>query len=424
MNILILGSGGREHAIAEALASSRRVEDVVVAPGNPGTAEIAQNRPVDILDPAHVVAEARRANAGLVVIGPEAPLAAGVSDALREAGVRVLGPSRAAARLETSKSYCREVCDAAGAPSARWRRFEDEEPALAHVRDSPVPLVVKADGLAAGKGVVVAASRGEAEDAIRGMLGGRLGNAGRTVVIETFLVGEEASFFALCSGTQALALGGAEDYKRAGDGDTGPNTGGMGSCSPTAVLDPVVEGRVMERIVLPCLREMSRRGCPYEGVLYAGLMVRDGMPSLVEFNARFGDPECQSLLARLRSDPLDLLEAAAEGRVEEIRPEWDSGAALTVVMAAPGYPASAERGSVIRGIGAAGGLPGVRVHQAGTEFRDGRLVAAGGRVLNVTGLGATLQDARNRAYAGVEAIDWPQGWYRRDIGSRSLRGGD
>ena len=419
MNILILGGGGREHALADALARSRRVGTLAVAPGNPGTAAIADRFDVDILDPAAVVAAARRLAAGLVVIGPEAPLAAGVSDALSAAGFRVFGPSRAAARLETSKAFAREVCDRAGIPSARWQAFDRTDAALAHLDSLPVsgaqPVVVKADGLAAGKGVVVASARDEAAAAIR-----RCEAFGSRIVLESFLAGEEASFFALCAGEEAIPLAGAEDYKRAFDGDTGPNTGGMGCASPTAVLPPRLEGRIMDRIVLPALREMARRGTPYRGVLYAGVMLRGGAPSLVEFNARFGDPECQAMLARLGTDLLDLLEPVAAGDAASARAEWAPGAALTVVLAAPGYPGRPERGSVIRGLAAAGRLPGVRLHHAGTARSGGELVASGGRVLNVTATGADLAAARARAYAGVAAVDWPEGRFRRDIGRRSL----
>ena len=420
MNILILGSGGREHALAEAVACSARVGTVAVAPGNAGTAEIAQNISLDVLNPESVAEAAAYLGADLVVIGPEAPLAAGVSDVLRARGLRVFGPSRAAARLEVSKSFAREVCDAAGIPSARWVRFDTVDSALAHVNSAELPIVVKADGLAAGKGVVVVDSRDEARHAVREFLGGRFGSAGSTIVIESFLVGEEASFFALCDGHRAVALGGAEDYKRARDGDEGPNTGGMGCCAPAAVLDPGAEGLVMDRIVLPCLWEMERRGTPYRGVLYVGLMIHRGEPSVVEFNARFGDPECQALFARLRSDPLDLLEPASDGEIGNVQAAWDPGAALTVVMAAPGYPDSPERGSEISGIEAARRQPGVRVHHAGTKFDGARLLAAGGRVLNVTAVGPTLTEARDRAYAGVAAIEWPEGQFRRDIGWRSL----
>ena len=420
MNILIIGSGGREHALADALSSSARAGTVAVAPGNPGTSKVAENLPLEILNPGAVVDAAGRMDAGLVVIGPEAPLAAGVSDALRAEGFKVLGPSRAAAQLEVSKSFAREVCDAAGVPAARWRRFDSVGPAMDHLESAALPVVVKADGLAAGKGVIVAHARAEACEAVRQFLGGRFGDAGSAIVIESFLPGEEASFFALCDGEHALPLAGAEDYKRAREGDRGPNTGGMGCCSPAAVLDPRVEGRVMDRIVLPTLREMACRGTPYRGVLYAGLMIREAEPSVVEFNARFGDPECQAVLARLRSDPLDLLEPAAEGEVASLQPRWDPGAALTVVMAAPGYPDAPERGSEIRNVEAARRLPGVRVHHAGTALEGARLLASGGRVLSVTGIGNSLAEARGRAYSGVEVIDWPEGWYRRDIGWRSL----
>jgi len=421
MNVLVLGGGGREHALAESLGRSRGVVSLVVAPGNAGIETCAETRRIDIESPTAVLDCARHMAAGLVVIGPEAPLAAGVSDRLREEGVRVVGPSRAAARLETSKAFAREVCDAAGAPSASWACFESVDAACRHLAKAEFPVVVKADGLAAGKGVTVAATRAEAEDAVRAVLAGRFGDAGRRVLIESFLCGEEASFFALCDGRYAVPLTGAEDYKRAFDGDMAPNTGGMGARWQTALLEVVGEGRVMERIVLPCLREMSERGTPYRGVLYVGLMLQDGHPHVVEFNARFGDPECQAVLARLQTDLFDLLLPLADGDIRHVQPQWTPGAALTVVMAAPGYPESPEMSGVIRMTGEAASMPGIRLHHAGTRRQGECLRPAGGRVLNVTGVGRSVAEARERAYAAVATVDWPEGRWRNDIGWRSLR---
>ena len=422
MNVLLLGGGGREHALASAIAASPECARLVVAPGNAGTASWAENRSIDPCDAGQVQTLAREIGADLVVIGPEAPLAAGVSDALREIGLPVFGPSRAAARLETSKAFAKELCAEAGAPTAAWARFRSAEEALAHIDTREVPIVVKADGLAAGKGVVVAETREEAREAVTGMLAGRFGAAGSELVIEEFLAGEEASFFALCAGRAAIPFAGAQDHKRAFDGDQGPNTGGMGAYSPAPMLTPEIEGRVMDAVVLPCLDAMARRGTPYHGVLYVGLMIEAGRPQVVEFNARFGDPECQTMFARLRGGALALLVAAAEGSLEDLRPDWDPRIALTVVLATRGYPGAYASGSEIGGIAEAAALKDVIVDHAGTARADGRIVAAGGRVLNITGLGRTLREARERAYAGVAAIEWPEGFWRTDIGARGPDG--
>jgi phosphoribosylamine--glycine ligase len=421
MNILILGGGGREHALAWAVLQNPKCDRLIVAPGNAGIATIAECADIDILNGAALVAFAEENAIDFVIIGPEAPLAAGVADRLREAGLLVFGPDRAAARLETSKGFTKEICDAARVPTAAWARFGDAAAARAYVREKGAPIVVKADGLAAGKGVVVAATVAEAETAIDDMFGGAYGDAGAEVVIEEFMAGEEASFFVLCDGRDVLAVGSAQDHKRVGEGDTGPNTGGMGAYSPAPVLTDAIAARAMEEIVRPTVAEMARRGTPYRGVLYAGLMIADGRARLLEYNVRFGDPETQVLMMRLGAQALDLLHACAEGRLAEARVNWADDHALTVVMAANGYPGSHARGSEIRGLE---GLPEDSFHMvfhAGTAAQEGKIVARGGRVLNVTARGATLAEAAARAYGMVDRIDWPGGFCRRDIGWRALR---
>jgi len=355
-----------------------------------------------------------------VIIGPEAPLAAGVADRLREAGILVFGPSAAAARLEASKGFTKEICDAAQVPTAAWARFSDAGSARAYLAEKGAPIVVKADGLAAGKGVVVAETLAEAEAAVDEMFAGAFGAAGAQVVIEEFMTGEEASFFVLCDGETALPIGTAQDHKRAGEGDSGPNTGGMGAYSPAPVMTPEVTARALDEIVRPTLREMARRGAPYHGVLYAGLMIENGAPRLVEYNVRFGDPEAQVLMMRLGAQAFDLMHAAAEGRLAEARVNWADDHAMTVVMATRGYPGAYEKGSVIGGLEA---LPEDGFHMvfhAGTARQGGQFVAAGGRVLNITARGASLREAADRAYGMIDRIDWAQGFCRRDIGWRAL----
>ena len=422
MNILILGGGGREHALAWAVLQNPKCDRLIVAPGNAGIAMIAECADIDILDGGLVATFAEENAIDFVIVGPEAPLAAGVSDRLREAGLLVFGPSQAAARLEASKGFTKEICDAAGVPTAAWARFSEAEAAKAHVREKGAPIVVKADGLAAGKGVVVAATVAEAEAALDEMFGGAFGTAGAEVVIEEFMTGEEASFFVLCDGKDVLAIGTAQDHKRVGEGDTGPNTGGMGAYSPAPVLTAEIAARAMEEIVRPTVAEMARRGTPYEGVLYAGLMIAEGRPRLVEYNVRFGDPEAQVLMMRLGAQALDLMQACAERRLGVAKVNWADDHALTVVMAAEGYPGSFARGSEIRGLDALAEDSAHMVFHAGTAVRDGRLVAAGGRVLNVTARGTTLSEAAARAYGMVDRIDWPGGFCRRDIGWRALSG--
>jgi len=420
MNILILGSGGREHALAWAVMQNPKCDKLIVAPGNAGIAQIADCAKIDIESGATVVTFVEENAIDFVIIGPEAPLANGVADRLREAGVLVFGPSEAAAKLEASKSFTKEICDAANAPTAAYGHFNDPQAAKDYIRQQGAPIVVKADGLAAGKGVIVAMDEQTALDAIDDMFGGAFGGAGAEVVIEEFMEGEEASFFILCDGKTALPVGTAQDHKRVGEGDTGLNTGGMGAYSPAPVLSDEIAQKALDEIIQPTIDEMARRGTPYQGVLYAGLMIKDGQPRLVEYNVRFGDPECQVLMMRLGAQALDLMQAAAEDRLAEARVNWADDHAITVVMAANGYPGSYEKGSVIKGLDALPEDSKNMVFHAGTTEKDGAMTATGGRVLNVTARGATLQEARDNAYAMVDAIDWPGGFYRRDIGWRAL----
>ncbi len=420
MNILILGSGGREHALAWAIRQNPKCDRLFVAPGNAGMEDLARLAALDILSGPAVIGFCEENAIDLVVVGPEAPPAAGVADDLRAAGILVFGPSAAAARLEASKSFTKEVCDACGAPTAAWARFSDAGPARDYILAQGAPIVIKADGLAAGKGVTVAMTEAEAIDAIERAFGGEFGEAGAEVVIEEFMAGEEASFFVLCDGRDCLAIGTAQDHKRVGDGDTGPNTGGMGAYSPAPVLTQAIQDAVMASIVRPTVAEMARRGTPFEGVLYVGLMIENGQARLVEYNVRFGDPECQVLMMRLGAQALDLILACAEGRLAQTAVNWADDHALTVVLAANGYPGAYAKGSVIGGLDALPEDSAHMVFHAGTARQDGQLVASGGRVLAATGRGATLAEAHRRAYALADAIDWPGGFYRRDIGWRAL----
>ncbi len=420
MNILILGGGGREHALAWAVKQNPKCDRLIVAPGNAGIAEIAECARIDIEDGDLIANFAEENTIDLVIIGPEAPLAAGVADRLENAGVAVFGPSAAAARLESSKSFTKEICDAAGAPTAAYARFTEAEPARAYVRAHGAPIVVKADGLAAGKGVIVAMDEATALAAIDDMFGGAFGEAGSEVVIEEFMTGEEASFFVLCDGETLLPIGTAQDHKRVGEGDSGPNTGGMGAYSPAPVLTEAIAQKAMDEIIRPMMRVMAERGMPYRGVLYAGLMIEDGQPRLVEYNVRFGDPECQVLMMRLGAQALDLMLATAEGRLAGAKVNWADDHAITVVMAANGYPGPYEKGSVIGGLEALPQDSRHMVFHAGTAEVDGKLIATGGRVLSVTARGDSLREARDAAYAMVEAIDWPGGFNRSDIGWRAL----
>ncbi|ASM71667.1 MULTISPECIES: phosphoribosylamine--glycine ligase [Roseobacteraceae] len=420
MNILILGSGGREHALAWAVVQNPKCDRLIVAPGNAGIESMAECASLDIEDGGAVVALVEEESIDFVIVGPEAPLAKGVADRLRDAGVLVFGPSAAAAQLEASKAFTKEICDACGANTAAYGHFTDAASARAYVQQQGAPIVVKADGLAAGKGVIIAETVAEAEAAINDMFGGAFGGAGAEVVIEEFMDGEEASFFVLCDGTDVLPMGTAQDHKRVGEGDTGPNTGGMGAYSPAPVLTDAIAQTALDQIIKPCMDEMAKRGMPYQGVLYAGLMIKNGVPRLVEYNVRFGDPECQVLMMRLGAQAMDLMHAAAQGRLAGARVNWADDHAITVVMAAKGYPDAYEKGTVIGGLDALPEDSSNIVFHAGTKREGGNVVASGGRVLNVTARGASLTEARDRAYAMVDAIDWNGGFCRRDIGWRAL----
>ena len=419
MRVLVIGAGGREHALAWAISKSPRCEKLWVAPGNGGTDAIATNVPLDITDHGAVVDFAKREGVDLVVVGPEGPAVAGLTDDLREAGLLCFGPSKAAAQLEGSKRFTKEICDEANVPTAAYAAFTEEAPALTYLRQRGAPIVVKADGLAAGKGVTVCETMEEAEDAVRDCFSGAFGASGTTVVIEEMLVGEEASVFALCDGQNIVMLASAQDHKRVWDGDRGPNTGGMGAYSPAPVMTDEMMARTRAEIIEPTVRRMAERGTPFTGVLFAGLMIGADGPRLIEYNVRFGDPECQVLMMRLKSDALDLIEATARGDLGGVTPQWRDEVALTVVVATRGYPVSVPKGSVIRG---AEGQDSDVLHifHAGTERRDGALVASGGRVLNVTALGRNVAEAQARAYAAVDRIDWPEGFCRRDIGWRAV----
>ncbi len=424
MRVLVVGSGGREHALCWALAASPLLTKLWCAPGNAGTAELAENVPIGVLDIFSLVQFAITNAVDLVVPGPEAPLVAGIADAMAAAGIACCGPSAAAARIEGSKSFTKEICDAAAIPTALWERFDDAHAAREFVRRRGAPIVVKADGLAAGKGVVVAASVAEAEDAIAAFMEqDTLGEAGRSVVIEECLFGEEVSLFALCDGITALPLGAAQDHKRVGDGDTGPNTGGMGAYSPPPALSPALAEAAMERIIRPALAELARQGTPFRGILFAGLMMTADGPKLIEFNARFGDPECQALLLRLHSDLLPALQAACDGELAHLSLRWSDEVSIAVVMAARGYPGNPVKGTEILGLDRAAKVPEVTVFHAGTQLLDGRLVATGGRVLTVCATGANLGAARTAAYRAVAAIDWAEGFCRYDIAWRGMKEG-
>lgn len=420
MNVLLIGSGGREHALGWALSASPLLDKLYCAPGNGGLASIAACVALDSDDHAAAAAFCRANGIDLVVIGPEAPLTAGLTDHLQGKGIKVFGPSQAAARLEGSKGFAKDLCAEYNIPTAAYARFNDAAAAKAYVQAQGAPIVIKADGLAAGKGVTVATTVAQAEAAIEACLGGQSGAAGAEIVIEEMLHGEEASFFALADGENALPLATAQDHKRAYDGDEGPNTGGMGAYSPAPVMTPDMCRRTMEEIILPAMRAMRERGSPYQGVLYAGLMVTASGPKLIEFNVRFGDPEAQVLMMRLKSDILPALLAACDGVLGTFNLRWRDEAALTVVMAAKGYPGAYETGSEIGGLEAAAADPDVEIFHAGTRRDGGRVIADGGRVLNVTALGKTVREAQSRAYRAIEKIDWPEGFYRRDIGWRAL----
>ena len=417
MRFLLVGSGGREHALAWALSASPLVDKLYCAPGNAGIAHVAERVPIDALELDRLVDFAKAEKIDFVVIGPEAPLVAGLWDRLEAAGIRALGPSAAGAVLEGSKGYVKDLCTAKDIPTAAYARFSDAGAAKRFAASLGLPVVVKADGLAAGKGVVIAASETERDRAIESMLY----NAGQEILIEEYLEGEEASFFVLSDGKNVLPLAGAQDHKRAFVGDNGPNTGGMGAYSPAPVLTQAVIGRTLEKIIKPTITAMAERATPYMGVLYAGLMIKNGEPKLIEYNCRFGDPECQVLIMRLKSDLAAALLATRDRQLNHLDLRWSDHAALTVVMAARGYPGEYTKGSEIRNLDAAAQVEGVQIFHAATEWRDGKLMATGGRVLDVTALGNTVVEAQARAYRAVDLIDWPDGFCRRDIGWRALQ---
>jgi phosphoribosylamine--glycine ligase len=421
MNVLLLGSGGREHALAWSLSASPLLTKLFCAPGNAGIAEVAQCIPIDPTDHERIIQFCRDERIELVVIGPEAPLVSGLGDALGSAGIRYFGPTKSAARLEGSKGFTKDLCRAAGIPTAAYGRFMDRQAAKAYLAAQSLPIVVKADGLAAGKGVIIAETREDAEAAVDACLSGAFGSAGAEVVIEEFLVGEEASFFALCDGVNALPLASAQDHKRVGDGDTGPNTGGMGAYSPAPIMTPEMTERVMREIIRPTVKEMAARGTPFKGVLFAGLMITATGPKLIEYNVRFGDPETQVLMMRLKSDLLAALLATTDGVLANFDLRWSDDAALTVVMAANGYPGTPQKGTEIKGLELAKAVRNVEIFHAGTRRDGNRLIADGGRVLNVTGRGKTVGESRDAAYAAIAKIDWPGGFYRKDIGWRALQ---
>ena len=416
MQVLLIGSGGREHALAWALSASPLLTKLYAAPGNAGICDIAECVDLDPSDHAATAAFCRDQNIELVVVGPEAPLVAGLVDDLERAGIRAFGPSKAAAQLEGSKGFTKDLCREAGIPTAGYRRFTDRAAAREYAMRHALPVVVKADGLAAGKGVTIAADRATALAAIEAILA----VPGAALVMEEFLEGEEASFFALADGKHVIPFGSAQDHKRAFDGDEGPNTGGMGAYSPAPVLTDALADQVMAEIVRPTMVALNRRGIPYRGVLFAGLMLTPEGPKLIEYNARFGDPECQVLMLRLKDDLLTILNAAVDGVLDRVSVRWKEEAALAVVMAANGYPGAYEGGTEIRGIAEAAAAPGVEIFHAGTRREGGRILAAGGRVLNVAAIGGSVTEAQKRAYDAIDRIDWSQGFCRRDIGWRAV----
>ena len=418
MNILLIGSGGREHALAWAIGASEICDTLFVAPGNPGTGQIARNVDLKVTDHAAVIAFCKANDIGLVVAGPEAPLVAGLADDCMAAGIKIFGPSKFAAQLEGSKGFTKDICATYDIPTAAYGRFTDKAAAMGYLAAHGAPIVIKADGLASGKGVTVAMTMDEATAAVDDIFSGKFG-AG-DCVIEEFLEGEEASFFVLTDGTNVLPLATAQDHKRVGDGDTGPNTGGMGAYSPAPCMTEALCNEALEKIVRPTVRALSDMGHPYAGVLYAGLILtRDG-PKLIEYNVRFGDPECQVLMMRLADDIVPLLLACADGTLDKMTANWLDDVTLTVVMCAKGYPGEPQKGTEIRGLEGAAAMEGVEIFHAGTALRNDQIVANGGRVLNVTARGATVKDAQERAYAAVRHIDWPEGFYRTDIGWRAI----
>jgi phosphoribosylamine--glycine ligase len=422
MNVLVVGSGGREHALCWALAASPLVDELFCAPGNGGIAQVAKCVDIDALDISALIGFCRSEGIDFVVVGPEAPLVDGITDQMEAAGIKTFGPSAAAAALEGSKGFTKDLCAKYDIPTAAYKRFMqgEAEAAKAYIAERGAPIVVKADGLAAGKGVIVARTTSEACRAVDDILGGQFGEAGAELVVEEFLSGEEASFFALCDGENILPLASAQDHKAVGEGDTGPNTGGMGAYSPAPVVTDAVREKVLQRIIRPTVAAMKAEGRPYKGVLFAGLMIVKDEPFLIEYNVRFGDPECQVLMARLGGDIMPALMASRDGGLDTVDLHWRDEAAMVVVMAAKGYPGSYEKGTTIHNLDAAADLPEVIVFHAGTKAENGKILATGGRVLGVTALGGDVGQARSRAYEAVDVIDWPEGFCRRDIGWRAI----
>jgi phosphoribosylamine--glycine ligase len=420
MKFLLIGSGGREHALAWALSASPMVSKLYCAPGNAGIAAVVECVPIAAMDFDGLIAFARDRQIDFVVVGPETPLVAGLWDRLEAAGVKALGPSMAGAVLEGSKGFVKDLCAENGIPTAAYQRFTAPEPAKAFAATLGLPVVIKADGLAAGKGVIIPETREETDRAIDFMFEGGFSDAGSSIVVEEFMEGVEASFFALTDGEHVLPLAGAQDHKRVFDGDKGPNTGGMGAYSPAPVLTDAVVEQTMSRIIKPTVAAMAARGTPYMGVLFAGLMITKDGPKLIEYNCRFGDPECQVLMLRLKSDLATALIAARDKQLHHLDLRWRDEAALTVVMAAKGYPGNYDKGSEIRGLEAGANVDGVQIFHAGTERHDGKLIATGGRVLNVSAIGKTVAEAQARAYQAVDRINWPGGFCRRDIGWRAV----
>lgn len=421
MRILLVGSGGREHALAWKLKQSKSCDYLICAPGNAGIAQLVDCKPIPVEDIAGLVKLAQDEKIDFVVVGPEIPLSLGLADRLTEAGIPVFGPSQKAAQLEASKGFTKDLCKKYNIPTAAYERFTDIPAALAFLDKMGAPIVIKADGLAAGKGVVVAMTIAEAKAAIEDMLSGNaFGASGASIVIEEFMEGEEVSYFALTDGKTILPLNTAQDHKRVGDGDTGPNTGGMGAYSPARLMTPELNEIVINDILKPTVAGMAADGCPFQGVLYAGLMVKDGKPRLVEYNARFGDPECQTLMLRLKSDLVEMLYACATEKLDTVKPEWSDKPSLCVVMAAEGYPAAYKKNTIIHGLDKAAAIQDVQIFHAGTAEKDDQIVATGGRVLGVCAIGDDVTSARKTAYEAVDAIDWPEGFCRRDIAWRAI----
>ena len=421
MKILVIGSGGREHALCWAIAASPLTSKLYCAPGNAGIAEVAQCISIDVMDFDGICKFVKSEKIEFVVIGPDNPIAEGLGDRFSREGIKHFGPSRAAAELEWSKGFTKDLCQAEGIPTAAYRRFSDAESAKAYAGEQNLPIVVKADGLALGKGVIIASTRAEASAAIDSMFAGEFGASGRSIVVEEFLEGEEASFFVLSDGMHMLPFGVAQDHKRVGDGDVGPNTGGMGAYSPAPAFTPEIERQVIERIIKPTVDGMRARGRPFKGALFAGLMLTKDGPKLIEYNTRFGDPECQVLMVRLKSDIVPILLAVADENLSSVDARFHDDAALTVVMAAEGYPDAPKKGSVILGLERAKSLKGVEIFHAGTKLDGGKLIANGGRVLNITARAKTVAEAQRIAYQAVDRIDWPGGFCRRDIGWRAVQ---